>query len=78
MSEPAAFIAALSGLLAEGSMEERQAALRRCVQRIVIRRDQPAIAIEARTLPTIVSGPEALVTATIDAGLSRAASAGTR
>lgn len=78
--ETAAFIQSLQTALAGDDMGAgpgpgaRQAALRRCVQRVVIQRGRPAISVEVRTLPTMANGPETSAVTTVEAALPGRAS----
>ena len=71
------FVAALERSLTEGPLDRRQAAIRRCVDQIVIDRDSRAVRISLRRLPIAPGGSSAAATEEITVELPRACS-GTR
>ncbi len=68
-AETARFVACLDPSLREGPLDQRQAAVRRCIDQIVIDREQHEAKIEVRVLPTIVGGAVGAATETVVARL---------
>ncbi|MCZ6653476.1 MAG: hypothetical protein O7D91_10680, partial [Planctomycetota bacterium] len=64
-AETARFVACLEPLLGEGPLDQRQAAVRRCVDQIVIDREKHEAKIEVRVLPASVGGPVGAATETV-------------
>ncbi len=56
IAETSRFIGALPSLLTGGPLEDHQAAIRRCVEQIVVDRANSAVKIELRKVPTIAGG----------------------
>ncbi len=64
-AETARFVAGLEPSLREGPLDQRQAAVRRCVNQIAIDREKHEAKIEVRVLPAIVGGPVGAATETV-------------
>ncbi|MCH8166126.1 MAG: hypothetical protein IH889_11005 [Planctomycetes bacterium] len=64
-AETTQFVACLEPSLREGPLDHRQAAVRRCVDQIVVDREEHEAKIEVRGLPTIVGGPVGTATETV-------------
>ena len=62
--ETARFVAALKSSLTDGPLDQRQAAIRRCVEQIVVNRKEGQCKTTFRKIPIIVDG--SLVVATQD------------
>ncbi len=56
IAETSRFIGALPSLLTGGPLEDHQAAIRRCVEQIVVDRANSTLKIELRKVPTIAGG----------------------
>ncbi len=65
MAETARFVACLEPSLREGPLDQRQAAVRRCVDQIVIDREEHEAKIEVHVLPASVGGPMGAATNTV-------------
>jgi len=65
VSETARFVACLQSSLHEGPLDQRQAAVRRCINQIVIDRQKHEAKIEVHVLPAIVGGPGSAATETV-------------
>ena len=65
VAETARFVACLEPSLREGALDQRQAAVRRCVVQIVIDRQMHEAKIEVHVLPTSVGGPVGAATDTV-------------
>ena len=68
-AETARFVACLEPSLREGPLDQRQAAVRRCINQIVIDREKHEAKIEVRVLPASVGGPVGAATETVDVKL---------
>ena len=64
-AETARFVACLEPSLCEGPLDQRQAAVRRCVDQIVIDREKHEAKIEVRVLPTSVGAQVGAATETV-------------
>ncbi len=68
-TETARFVACLEPSLRDGPLDQRQAAVRRCIDQIVIDREKHEAKLEVRVLPAIVGGPVGAATETVVVGL---------
>ncbi len=64
IAETARFVAALKSSLTDGPLDQRQGAIRRCVERIVVNRNEGQCRITLRRIPTTAG--ESLAAATVD------------
>ena len=70
IAETSRFIASLPSSLTERPLDDRQAAIRRCVDGIVVDRTDGTLRIELRTVPTVAGGSLAPSTETVLVGLN--------
>ncbi len=69
LADTSRFIGQLEAQLRDGRLEERQAALRRCVERIEVSKANEQAQIEVRVLPVVAGGAEASRTETITSAI---------
>ncbi len=69
IAETARFVAALKSSLADGPLDQRQAAIRRCAEQIVVSRNEGRCRITFRKIPMIVGGSLVVATQDVEAQL---------
>ncbi len=69
IAETARFVAALKSSLTDGPLDQRQAAIRRCVEQIVVSRNEGRCRITFRKIPMIVGGSLVVATQDVEAQL---------
>ncbi len=68
MRQTARFAASLGSTLRQGPLAERQAAVRRCVERIAVDADDRRLRVDLHVLPVGLDGPAQGSTQTITVG----------
>ena len=69
IAETARFVAALKSSLTDGPLDQRQGAIRRCVEQIVVNRNEGMCRITFRKIPMIVGGSLVVATRDVEAQL---------